>query len=268
MRTPPEPRSSGWSATWSRTDPVRVRPYAGCTISRPPVRCGSSGATPTATRPPASSRRTCWGLDPLSHPDKDSQVREARAASTWTWQAVEDAGCFTWLAGLPAEMRLSLPDGTGVLLVHAAPGTDDGPGLFAEQSDEEVRAAGVAAAGAQGVGLVVVGHTHVPMDRTVDLVRVVNLGSVSVPVTPDPRAMWTLLTADQDGVVSRAPSDGVRPRPGDRRPARRRSPLSGLAGFEDGSGAHYTVTVLTWCRYDIIVMSCSLLPAPATPPSP
>jgi hypothetical protein len=37
------------------------------------------------------------------------------------------------------------------------------------------------------------------MDRTVDLVRVVNLGSVSVPVTPDPRAMWTLLTADEDG---------------------------------------------------------------------
>ena len=29
--------------------------------------------------------------------------------------------------------------------------------------------------------------------------RVLNLGSVSVPVTPDPRAMWTLLTADQDG---------------------------------------------------------------------
>lgn len=139
------------------------------------------------------------GLDPAAHPDKDSQVKDAQAAFAWTRQAVEDVGCLTWLAGLPAEIRLSLPDGTGVLLVHAAPGTDDGPGLFAEQSDEEVRAAGVAAAGAQGVGLVVVGHTHVPMDRTVDLVRVVNLGSVSVPVTPDPRAMWTLLTADQDG---------------------------------------------------------------------
>ena len=44
-------------------------------------------------------------------------------------KAVEDVGCLTWLAGLPAEIRLSLPDGIGVLLVHAAPGSDDGPGL-------------------------------------------------------------------------------------------------------------------------------------------
>ena len=139
------------------------------------------------------------GLDPAQHPDKESQVRESKAAFAWTRLAVEEAGCLDWLADLPAEIRLTLPDGTGVLLVHAAPGTDDGPGLFAEQSDDELRAAGIAEARANGVGLVVAGHTHVPMDRAVDGVRVVNLGSVSVPVTPDPRAMWTLLAADADG---------------------------------------------------------------------
>lgn len=37
------------------------------------------------------------------------------------------------------------------------------------------------------------------MDRTVDGVRVINLGSVSNPVTDDKRAMWTLLEAEGDG---------------------------------------------------------------------
>jgi hypothetical protein len=83
-----------------------------------------------------------------------------------------------------------------VLIVHAAPGTDDGPGLYAELTDDEMRSAGVTDA---GVDLVVVGHTHAPMDRVVDGVHVVNLGSVGVPVTDDPRAMWTQLDADDSG---------------------------------------------------------------------
>jgi predicted phosphodiesterase len=139
------------------------------------------------------------GLDPVKHPDKDAQIADAREAYEWTRSAVDAAGCLDWLGGLPAEIRLGLPDGTVVLLSHAAPGTDDGPGLYAEQTDQEVRDAAVGAARAEGVGLVVVGHTHVPMDRTVDDVRVVNLGSVSVPTTPDPRSAWTLLTADDAG---------------------------------------------------------------------
>ncbi|MDQ3657978.1 MAG: metallophosphatase family protein, partial [Chloroflexota bacterium] len=53
----------------------------------------------------------------------------------WTSGAITAAGRLDWLAGLDVEARVTLPDGTRVLLVHAAPGTDDGPGIRIEQGD-------------------------------------------------------------------------------------------------------------------------------------
>lgn len=47
--------------------------------------------------------------------------------------------------------------------------------------------------------LVFVGHTHVPLNRAIAGARVVNPGSVSLPITAELRAMWTLLIADADG---------------------------------------------------------------------
>lgn len=113
----------------------------------------------------------------------------------WTRGAITSAGQFDWFAALPLEARADLPDGTRVLLVHAAPGTDEGAGITAGQTDEELGAllAGIDA------GLMIVGHTHKPLDRTVDGVRVINLGSVSNPTTDEMRAMWMLLEADESG---------------------------------------------------------------------
>jgi len=113
----------------------------------------------------------------------------------WTRGAITSAGFHEWIASLPLDHRTALPDGTRVLLVHASPGKDGGLGLHAGQSLEEARSALTGA----DADLVFVGHTHAPMDRTVDGVRVVNLGSVSNPVTDDRRAMWTLLDADHSG---------------------------------------------------------------------
>lgn len=135
-------------------------------------------------------------LDPALTPDKARMVADSHAAFAWTREAVESVGCLEWLGALPSQTRVRLPAGARVLLVHAAPGTDDGPGLFPEMTDQQLLDAGVTEAGAE---LIFVGHTHVPMDRTVDGVRVVNLGSVSVPRTPDQRAQWTLLVADAAG---------------------------------------------------------------------
>lgn len=113
----------------------------------------------------------------------------------WTRGAITSAGHYEWITSLPLDHHISLPDGTRVLLVHAAPGKDGGLGLHDGQSLAEMRSA---LRGADA-DLVLVGHTHAPMERTVDGVRVVNLGSVSNPVTDDKRAMWTLLEADSDG---------------------------------------------------------------------
>jgi predicted phosphodiesterase len=113
----------------------------------------------------------------------------------WVIGAATAVGLRDWLVELPLEWRTTLPDGTRVLLVHASPGRDDGPGINPDDDDEVVAER---LAGAES-DLVITGHTHEPLDRTIDGVRVWNLGSVSNPNTEDRRAMWTLLEADADG---------------------------------------------------------------------
>jgi predicted phosphodiesterase len=135
-------------------------------------------------------------LPEMIDPDRDIQLALAGARSFgWTSGAIGARG-YEWLATLPIEERVALPDGTTVLLVHASPGRDSGRGIQPTMAKQELRDAGVTDAGAQ---LIFVGHTHIPTEHTIDGVRVVNLGSVSVPATADRRAMWTLLTADPGG---------------------------------------------------------------------
>lgn len=97
--------------------------------------------------------------------------------AAWARGAITIAGQLAWLASLPLEVRTTLPDGTRVLLVHASPGTDEGTGFRAGQSDDEMRAI----LGSPEADLVLVGHTHIPLGRTVDGVRIINTGSVSNP---------------------------------------------------------------------------------------
>src|SRR5437763_1155859 len=54
------------------------------------------------------------------------QVIEAARSFSWTRGYLSAAGWLDWLTNLPLEVRLTLPDGTRVLGVHASPGRDDG----------------------------------------------------------------------------------------------------------------------------------------------
>lgn len=132
-----------------------------------------------------------WGLDApigqagLPTPADVRNFLEMIRSFGWTRGALQATGGYDWIAGLPVEQRL----------VHAAPGRDDGPGFYLGMSEDELR---VSLAGAEA-DLVIVGHSHEPMDQTVDGIRLINLGSVSNPGTADPRAMWTLLVADDSG---------------------------------------------------------------------
>jgi len=45
-----------------------------------------------------------------------------------------------------------------------------------------------------GVRMIACGHTHVPMDRTIKGVRVVNAGSVGLPFDGDPRACYAIIS--------------------------------------------------------------------------
>jgi predicted phosphodiesterase len=131
----------------------------------------------------------------LEEPALLPRVIELARNFAWTRGYLSAAGWLDWLTSLPLDVRVTLPDGTRVLGVHAAPGRDDGLGLHPTHSDGDLeqRLASCEA------DLVIVGHTHVPMDRQVGQVRVINLGSVSNPVIPGLQATYGLLEADARG---------------------------------------------------------------------
>lgn len=114
---------------------------------------------------------------------------------SWAAGALAAAGWLPWLAELALEKRFRLPDGSRALVVHASPGADDGGGIHPNLSDE-VLAKLVAGSEAD---LVFVGHTHAPLDRQVDGVRVVNPGSIGNPVLPGIGACYALLTISPAG---------------------------------------------------------------------
>jgi predicted phosphodiesterase len=136
-------------------------------------------------------------LAPEATADQVRGALEVFSSFTWTQGVIEFSGLRDWLAGLPLDFRETLPDGTRVLAVHASPGTDDGLGLRPGLSDDEALAL---FAGADA-DLVLVGHTHWPADRRLPGgPRVVNVGSIGLPFTPDSQSCYALLDVDDDGV--------------------------------------------------------------------
>jgi len=133
--------------------------------------------------------------DAAANPQLLVKFAEANQSFAWTQGAVTAAGRFDWLADLPLEYRVTLPDGTRLLCVHASPGQDDGSGFHPGLSQEQQR---TLLAGCDA-DLVCVGHTHTVLDIEVDGVRVVNPGSVSNPFPPDLRASYAILDADATG---------------------------------------------------------------------
>ena len=118
-----------------------------------------------------------------------------RETFAWTKDKLSRAGWLDWLANLPMEIRQTLPDGTRALCLHASPGRDDGPGLRYGLSDDEMRAL----LGECKADLVIGGHTHRPMDREVDGLRLINIGSVSNPPDGDYRASYVIIDAGAGG---------------------------------------------------------------------
>ncbi len=135
-------------------------------------------------------------IDRPGTPAEYSVLGDARESFAWTRGALAGARHLDWLAELPVEQRIALPDGTRVLLVHASPGRDDGWGMHPDHSDEELAEAGF---GESVADLILVGHTHVPGKRRIAGSHAVNPGAVSLPRTSDDLARWMLLEATPAG---------------------------------------------------------------------
>ena len=117
-------------------------------------------------------------------------LAEAVPSFDWTRSALSPED-LAWLGSLPVEARPR----DGVLLVHASPGRDDGPGLDPHDGDDASIARGFTADAAD---LILVGHTHHPEERRLGGARVVNPGSVSLPRTSDALTRYAVLTSTDD----------------------------------------------------------------------
>jgi predicted phosphodiesterase len=115
----------------------------------------------------------------------------------WSSGAVGASGWLPWLAALPLEFQVTLPDGTRVLAVHASPGQDDEPGIHRYLSADALAERTLGAE----CDLLLVGHTHAPFDLTLGYLRILNPGSVSNPLPPDLRAAYALLCIEDNGYV-------------------------------------------------------------------
>jgi predicted phosphodiesterase len=125
-----------------------------------------------------------------------------RAALAWTAAALSPSA-LAFLAELPHELRLSAGAGDakgGALLVHGSPERID-EHLWPHTPQARLADLAVVADAA----LVVCGHTHAAMDRTVGATRYLNPGSVGRAGDGDPRASWGLLAVDDAGILGFAP---------------------------------------------------------------
>lgn len=139
-----------------------------------------------------------WKVPGKSEAELDAIRLEIAAALAWTRGAITVSGHYDWLAALPFDLRLVLPDGTRVRCMHATHHRDDEFVLSPNRTDDELRAL-LADVDAE---LVLAGHTHRPLDRTLsEDLRILNPGSISnpLPYVEDLRAGWSLLDAGPDG---------------------------------------------------------------------
>jgi predicted phosphodiesterase len=153
------------------------------------VRGNTDRYTTTLDRPAPTQ------ADIAANPQLLAVYAEVAHTFAWTRGFLAATGWFEAIHSLPLETRLELPDGTCLLGVHAAPGMDDGQGLHPYIPDEKV----LRLLDGCNADLICVGHTHWPMNRRTGSYHVVNVGSVSNPVTPDLQACYALLHADHNG---------------------------------------------------------------------
>ena len=191
-------RSLGADAYWALGDLAAIGPEPVAVLERlaeieaaTVIRGNTDRYVVTGQGPPPSLE------DARSDPELVGLYARVTASFAWTRGYVTAAGWLDWLERLPLDARVTLPDGSRLLAVHASPGSDDGEGIHPGRSLTEL-ARLIAGSDAD---IVCVGHTHEPLLCQVGDVRVANLGSVSNPTAPDLRASYVMLDASASGTA-------------------------------------------------------------------
>lgn len=113
------------------------------------------------------------------------------ALKQFAWsRAVVGPVIISELAALPASCRLETPAGE-LLVVHASPrSTHDRCGAVHNSVDEVIHAYG-----GTGAAVIAFGHYHRNMVRMSPVGLLINVASVGLPITGQPFAAYTILTA-------------------------------------------------------------------------
>jgi predicted phosphodiesterase len=133
------------------------------------------------------SDRAVATIDPAGLRPRSDHERERLERMRGVREAMGDL-ILQRLRRLPTHQRIPLEDGGELLLVHGSP-ADPGEALTHDMSDVEINAL----LGDDPADVVVCGASHLPFDRMVGGVRVVNVGSVGEAPGAGPRvahATW------------------------------------------------------------------------------
>lgn len=125
-------------------------------------------------------------LAELRGEDPGSLPAEAIAAIRWTAEALSADEART-MDGWPPTLRVDLPGVGRVVFCHATPESDTA--IFTRRTPDERL---LTLLGEVEADVVICGHTHMPFDRRVGGIRVVNAGSVGMPFGRS-GADWLLL---------------------------------------------------------------------------
>jgi predicted phosphodiesterase len=126
-------------------------------------------------------------LDPASLRPRSDHERERLEQMKSTREALGDL-ILQRIRRLPTHQRIPLEDGGELLLVHGSP-ADPGEALTHDMTDAEINAL----IADDTADVVVCGASHLPFDRLVGGVRIVNVGSVGEAPGAGPRvahATW------------------------------------------------------------------------------
>jgi predicted phosphodiesterase len=115
------------------------------------------------------------------------RLAERDANFHWTVERLSYAD-YEFLRDLPTRLEMDIPGYGRVVAVHAN-AKDDETALLPDEPDERMRTY----FSDLDVRLALYGHTHRPVDRAVDDFRLVNDGSVGLPLDGDPRPAYALL---------------------------------------------------------------------------
>lgn len=138
----------------------------------------------TGRRPslPVESRQD-WERMPETLGIRDANFR-------WAVQRLSHKD-YDFLRDLPAQLQREAPEYGQILAIHATP-DDDEANVHPDTPEDQLQSY-VSQFEAR---LVLYGHTHRVMDRPVGSVRLVNSGSVGLPLDGDPRPSYAMITLE------------------------------------------------------------------------